>query len=278
MFDKHARDKGILGRLRLMIALRKEHYDLVIILNNSLMYKFLNIPRSWSLRKYLRCLPSKTGMHAADNYLEFLRSYGIDAGKAEFDFVSSEEDEEFRDMFLAKKGINAKDKVVGILPLAAWSLKSWSIDKWNELAEVLKKEYGIKVIAFGDSDNALFKQIVIQNISSEIILTGKTTLGQAIAMIKRCNLFIAPDSGLLHLASIMGINAVGLYGPSPKDFIYPYFHRDKIISPNEKLECMPCYPGLKACKCKEKELLFSDCMKRINVDDVLGEVRRTLDL
>jgi ADP-heptose:LPS heptosyltransferase len=277
-FDKHAKDKGLAARIRMVIALRKERYELVIILNSTLMYKFLNTPRTWSLRTYLRRLPSEIGKHVIDTYLEFLESYGIDAPEARFNFVSSKEEEGFRDKFLAKAGISAQEKVVGILPLAGWSLKSWPMDKWNDLAKALKKEYGIKVIAFGDSDDAYFKQIVVPHTTPEIILTGKTTLWQALTLIKRCDVFIAPDTGLLHLASIMGVKAVGLYGPSPKNYIYPYFHRDLIVLPRERLACMPCYPHLKACVCKEEDLLFGRCMERICVDDVLGVLRQTLGL
>jgi ADP-heptose:LPS heptosyltransferase len=277
-FDKHGKDKGLRGRLRLMLALRKERYDLAVIMKSSLMYKFLNIPQSWSVQKYLGCSPAETGRHVADNYLGFLRSHGVDAAEAQFNFTSSPEDKEFADALFVKKGISANDTVVGILPLAAWSLKSWPIDKWNGLAEALKKQYGIKVIAFGDSDNALFKKIVLRDISPDVILTGKTILGQAIAAIRRCNVFIAPDSGLLHLASIMKVNSIGLYGPSPINYVYPYFHKNKIVSLKEKLACMPCYPGLTGCECKKRDLLFSDCMKLITVDDVLGMVRRVLKL
>ncbi len=277
-FDKHGKDKGLRGRLRLMLALRKERYDLAIIMKNSLMHKFLNIPQVWRVQKYLGCSPAETGRHVVDNYLGFLRSHEVDAREAEFNFRLSQEDKKFSDGLLAKKGINADDRVVGILPLAAWSLKSWPMDKWNELAMALIKECGVKIIAFGDSDNIFFKKIVLRDISPEIILTGKTTLGQAIAAIRRCNVFIAPDSGLLHLASIMKVNSIGLYGPSPVNYVYPYFHKDNIVSPKEKLACMPCYPELKACECKKRKFLFSDCMKLISAEGVLEMVRRALKL
>jgi len=276
VFDGRTKDRGLIGGLRRIISLRKKRYDLVIILKNSLMHKFLGIPVSWSLRKYLggRRL-SDTGKHAVDSYLGFLMSHGVTAPEARFGFTISGTDRDFSDRLMKEKGIKPDDKLVGILPLAGWSLKSWPIDKWNGLARILKERCGIKMIAFGDNDNALFRQIVLKNISPDIILTGRTTLTQAMAVIKRCDLFIAPDSGPLHLASIMGVDAIGLYGPCTEEYMYPYFHRNNTISAGAKLSCMPCYPGLTNCICHKKRVTFGDCMERISVDDVLEAAKRT---
>ena len=271
-FDKHTKDKGLYGRLRLMAVLVREKFDLVVVLKNTFMYKFLGISCAWSVRKYLGCELLEKRIHAVDIYLEFLRSHGVDARETKFGFTLGEEERDFCDAFLAKEGISVKDKVVGIAPLAAWSLKSWPIDKWNKLAKNLKSQYGIKVINLSKSGRDPFSQMVLKNISREIISADKTTLRQAMALIKRCNFFIGPDSSLLHLASCMGVEAIGLYGPSSGEYFYPYFHRHNIVVSKEKLNCIPCYPGLKSCLCKEK-LQFGVCMEGISVKDVLGFAR-----
>lgn len=220
IFDKHTKDKGLFGRLRLMTALVREKFDLAIILKSTLMYKFLGIPCVWSMRKYLGCEPSKKGIHVVDIYLEFLRSHGIDIQEATFNFALSKEEKDFCDTFLAREGISAKDRCVGILPAVTWTLKNWPLDKWNKLAGILKSQYGIKVIAFGKIGDDLFSRMVLKKMSPEIISSYKTTLKQAMALVKRCNLFIGVDSGLLHLASCIGIKVIGLYGPTSGELNY----------------------------------------------------------
>ncbi|MBU0635313.1 MAG: glycosyltransferase family 9 protein [Candidatus Omnitrophica bacterium] len=276
-FDRYAKDSGLRGRLRLMAALARERFDLALVLKNTLMYKFLGIPCVWSVKKYLGYEPSEKKIHIVDIYLEFLRYHGIDAQEATFGFALGEEEKNFCSTFLAEEGISAKDRVVGILPVANWSLKSWPIDKWNELAGILKSQYGIKVINLSKSSSDSFSQMVLKNISRKIISADKTTLKQALALIKRCNLFIGPDSSLLHLASCIGVEAIGFYGPTSGEYFYPYFHRHNIVVSKEKLDCMPCYPGLKSCLCKEK-LQYGVCMEGISVKDVLELVRQKLDL
>ncbi len=276
-FDRHAKDKGLFGRLRFMSTLARKRFDLALVFNSTLMYKFLGIPYVWSVRKYLSRKSSDNKRHIVDNYLGFLQSHGIDVPEASFGFSSGKEEMKFCDTFLAKEGISDKDRLVGILPIAAWPLKSWPIDKWNELAGILKSQYGIKVINFSKSSNDSFGQMVSKNISPEIISAEKTTLRQAMALIKRCNLFIGPDSSLIHLASCMKIETIGLYGATPLDRFYPYFHYHNALVPKEKFNCMPCYPGFKPFPCKGKPW-FGACMEGISVKDVLELVRQKLGL
>ena len=272
-FDKYRKNKSRFARLRLMAGLAKERFDLVIALKKTLMHKFLGISRSWSVKKY------SGKMHVVDTYLEFLRSCGIRTEKPRFGFnLNAKEEEEFCDSFLEKyAGETAKNKLIAILPGAAWSLKSWPIDKWNKLAGILRNKYNIKMINIGKPNSDDFGQRVLKDISPEIISADKTNLRQALALAKRCAIFIGPDSSLLHLASCLGVEVVGLYGPTPSEYFYPYFHRHNIIAPKQKRDCMPCYPGLKFCPCEGRRY-YGACMEDISVEDVSEVIKKKLGL
>mgnify|MGYP001615531123 CR=1 FL=1 len=77
LFDTYVKDKGLFGYLRLIRALRKEKFDLAVVLNSTLLYKFLGIPRVWSVREYLGRRPCAVKKHIADIYLEFLKAKGV---------------------------------------------------------------------------------------------------------------------------------------------------------------------------------------------------------
>ena len=47
---------------------------------------------------------------------------------------------------------------------------------------------------------------------------------------KLCKLFIGNDSGLMHMASLTGINTVGLFGPSDKIKYRPWGEKNFVIS------------------------------------------------
>jgi heptosyltransferase-2 len=208
-----------------------------------------------------------------------LRFHGLNIEKVYFNFTLEDDNVSFCKDFFRSKNIQLKDTLIGILPLAGWSLKSWPIEKWNRLADILKRRWKIRTISLGKlPDNELGRRIASE-LSDNIISADNTTLSQAKALLRYCKAFIGPDSSFLHLGSCMGVETVGLYGPTSNNRFYPYFHQHNIISSKNKLECMPCYPGNKpSCNTKEVKHDFGLCMQRIKVEDVVSLVKKRLNL
>ncbi len=277
IFDRKATGKKIFGRIPFMVSLIKEQFDLAIVLKSTLMHQFLGIPNVWSLSQYLGGgKVSDKKRHVVDIYLDFLRFHHMDNPQPVFELNAQKTSAPFFDKFLEENKISPQDKIIGISPLAAWSLKNWPTEKWNGLAEILKLKYGFKVIAFGKSAGDAFSHRTVENLSPTIASTiDKTSLVEALALIKRCDFFIGPDSGLLHLASCMKVETIGLYGATSKDFLYPYFHRHNMVVSKAKLPCMPCYPGNIPCQRIGKSLC-GQCMEAIEVEDVLAAIENRL--
>ena len=277
VLDRHGKDKGFLNRLRFTAKLRKKNFDLVVVLNSSLNYLFLGSLDIWRIRNR----KSKTSQqnHSVDIIVDMLRSKALMIEEASFNFSIKDADAVFCENFLKQKGVAPEDILIGILPLAAWSLKSWPIAKWNKLTEILHGQWGIKMLNLGKlPDNEIGRRVACE-VSGLIIPADDTTLSQAKALLKRCKMFIGPDSSLLHLASCMGIETVGLYGPTPHERFYPYFHQHNIISLKDKLPCMPCYPGNEPSCCENNvKHDFGPCMQGIEVEDVVYLIKSRLNL
>ncbi len=280
VYDKRTRGFGPLKRLKMIASLREKRFDLVVVLKSTLMQNFLGVKDIWSVKKFTRGKVSNQKKHIVDIYLAFLKEHGVSSAltnKAIFDFSFNDDDNAFCEQFLKKKGINLSEKIVCILPISAWSFKSWPIEHWNCLTKKLK-EKGVRVVALGKSSLDPFSENVLKHMSEDIISAiDKTTLKQAMGIIKRCSLFIGPDSSLLHLSSFLGIETIGLYGPTSIDYIYPYFHKHNILVVPEKPECLPCYPetgSLRPCK---EDFRPGKCMEDLNVDLVLDAVKKKLE-
>jgi heptosyltransferase II len=264
-YDRSGKDRGFLRQIGFILRLRKIKFDIAVVLKRSARYMFLRADKVWCVDKI-----QQYKVHPVDRYLKLLRNKGIDADKACFDFTIADSEKEFCDKFFKHHNIASDDKIAGIMPLAAWSLKSWPPDRWNHLAKILTHDQGFKVIALGKSSTDEISKKVISSLSKDIILSGETTLRQAIALISRCTVFVGPDSSLLHIASCMQVKAIGLYGPTSISCFYPYFHRENIVLPERKPDCMPCCPGMKVvCNEGGHRHDFGPCMQSIQVDDVL---------
>jgi heptosyltransferase II len=268
IYDRSGKDKGFFRQIRFVLGLRERGFDLVVVLKKSARQVFLGAKNVWRIEAGKLCQE-----HPVDRYLKLLRDNGINADKAIFDFTASKQEADFCRQFFQDNNISPNDKLACIMPLAAWSLKSWPVEKWNELAGVLIHQRGFKVIAVSRlPDNSLGRK-VLASLSKDIIMADKTTLRQAMAIIERSNVFIGPDSSLLHIASCMETKTIGLYGPTPASCFYPYFHRSNIVMPRKKFNCMPCCPGMRVtCNKGEHWHDFGPCMQDIRVEDVLAKI------
>lgn len=247
-------------------GLWKYKFDLIIVLTRTLMHNFLYTRYVWNVRKKYKGDFISKKVHPIDIYKSFFNSKNVLISNIEYDFDLSQEDQ-FAGDFLQKHGVGQGEHLVGILPMAAWPIKNWPVEYWNALSQKLWDGYRIKTVALGKSGRGKYSQHVMKNISPEIVSAiDQTSLKQALALIKRCDVFIGPDSSLLHWASCLGIETIGLYGPTPVDYVYPYFHRDNIILA-QKQEGMACQGDATQCPCA-LTMSPSPCMQSLTVEKV----------
>lgn len=110
-------------------------------------------------------------------------------------------------------GIKESDTLVALHPWASDPIKEWPLANFMALVRRLLLEKNIKVVIVGGKDELgraqdFSKDSAAQNL---INLTGKTTLKQLAAFLKRCKLLISGDSGPMHLASAVGSKVLAIF-------------------------------------------------------------------
>jgi ADP-heptose:LPS heptosyltransferase len=78
-------------------------------------------------------------------------------------------------------------------------------------------------------------------------------------VLRRAALFVGSDSGPTHLASILGVPCVALFGPKDPAINGPVGERSIVVRKN-----LPCSP------CNKRTCKYPDCMKLITVSEVLS--------
>ena len=97
-------------------------------------------------------------------------------------------------------------------PFTSDPLKQWPLENFQELAQRLVKELNKKVLIIGGREERERSRELFGDSSGEIInLTGKTTLVQLAALLKKCRLLISGDSGPVHLAACVGTPVVAIF-------------------------------------------------------------------
>ena len=178
--------------------------------------------------------------HEVERNLDLIRYLG---GNPSSDFIElwiNSEDENFADQILAH--ISTK-RLIAFCPGAGKANRQWPSDRFIELGKWLKNVYDASFIIIGGSDDKPIGKYIHDALNQGTIdFTGRTTLRQTIALLKRCHLYVGNDTGSMHLAAAMGVPVVEIScfpvnGPtahwnSPYRFA-PWQVPHKILQPKE---------------------------------------------
>jgi heptosyltransferase-2 len=125
---------------------------------------------------------------------------------------------------LSAAGAGDPKKIVAFVAGSANSPeKRWPAKNFAMLANRLRQELSADIILIGASDEADVSDPVIQGIDHKPIdLTGKTSLGEAAAILSVVDLVITNDTGLAHVAPAVGTPTLVIFGPTNPDTTRPY--------------------------------------------------------
>ncbi len=250
IYDKEGRHKGLAGLRRLAAELRDQRFDCAILLQNAFKAAFLvwlaGIPiragyrrdgRSLFLKPGIRIRPEVRRMHQVHYYQYLLQDLGLCCGSDELFLAHRPEDSAWARGF--KDGLAGK-KLVGINPGAAFGpAKCWPAERYGELCVRLHAEYGAHAVVFGTkADSATIDAIVAHGPDFITGLAGKTSLGQAMALIGACDVFVTNDSGLMHVGAAVKTPLVAIFGSTDDIATGPYSPAAVVVK--KELECQPC--------------------------------------
>lgn len=283
LYQSHGVHQGLGGKWRLARQLKKERFDLAVLIQNAFEAALLSflagIPRRAGYNTDGRTLlltnpvtlsPKVKGDHQVDYYLELVRALGFQEGGRIPSLKVSEERQKEAARTLSSLSIGEREGIVGISPGATYgSAKQWFPERYGELAERIARNLTKPIIIFGSrSDRWIAVQVREKARVPLIDLTGKTTLAQAIALIARCRLFITNDSGLMHVAAALGVPLIAIFGATNPKITGPLGNDCRVFR-----KPVPCAPCLKA-ECPEDRR----CMGLIEVDEVYEEVKKIWEL
>lgn len=283
VYENSTRHKKGLGTIRLSRDIRRQKFDLCVLMQNAFEAALITFlggvkerlgydtdARALLLNRVVKMNPELKKRHLTEYYTGILKGAGLRDDGQKMDLFLSAEDEKWASQFLAGEGVGTSDPIIGINPGATGgTAKRWFPERYAELAGQLSKRYGAKVLIFGGpSDRALGDQINEMSRNCCVNIAGRTTLGHAFALIDRLDLFVTNDSGLMHAAAALGTNQVAVIGST--DYIATSPLNENSTMVRVKTSCAPCLKG--TCPTDHR------CMDRISVEKVLESCGSYLDI
>ena len=213
VYDKHAKLKE---KINLFFELKKQRFDMVIDLRNSLFGILLGAKYGTSA---FTIIP-KHIKHMRDRHLYRLRE--VTKGYQRLPEVTdtkslciSKHDEEYINAILKENKITEKDTIVIISAGARSHIKRWEKEKFVDLISALAEEFKVKIILVGDKDDVGINKYIAQHAKFPVIdLSAKTTIPQLAWLLEKVKLLITNDSAVLHIASYVNIPIVAIFGPT----------------------------------------------------------------
>lgn len=278
--DFNGDDKGIKGLWDLSKELRRECFDIIIDLQNnkkSHILSFLSLaPLRYGYKNGKFSFLINNGIKDDAPYLDpiehqfrILKSAGVKPVEKKLELWPSHSDEETVDSFLQDNWFKPGQSIIGINARASsrWMSKNWPPKNIAELCDKFAKEFNIRVVLTGTKEDIDYvEKIKDLTASKPIVAAGKTTILELANLIKRCSVYITPDSAPMHIASAIGTPFIALFGPTdPLRHIAP---SDNYVVLKKDLKCSPCYSP----NC----LKGFRCMKDITVEEVFETAEEIL--
>ncbi len=163
---------------------------------------------------------------------------------------------------LFELSLSPEHPMIGIHAGASYgSAKRWFSERFAQTAEALGNRFQAEIILIGsEGERGLAEEIARSSSYPLRVLAGKTSLAQLLELMSLCRLFLANDSGPMHLASALDVPLLALFGSTDPSATAPLGSNSTVIK--KETACSPCL--LRECP---QDLR---CFDRISVDEVLS--------
>jgi heptosyltransferase-2 len=282
-YDFRGRHAGWLGREKLVAELRKEKFDVAVLLQNAfdaawlawragirerigyardvrgpLLTRAIRVPQEGEIPK-----------HESHYYLELLHRAGwIERPQAIPPIRLLVPDAARASAESALRCAGAREGYwrCAIAPGASYgAAKCWPPERFAQLADRLISECGADVIFFGTpGEKEIGARIRSKMKSCAISLVGETSMRDLAALFSSCSVFIGNDSGAMHVAAAAGLPVIGIFGSTDPEGTAPVTEQFTLI--REAVSCSPCF--LRRCPVDHR------CMTRIAADSVFAAAAR----
>jgi heptosyltransferase-2 len=259
--------------------LKDENFDLAVLFPNSLesalIARLAKIPkrfgyakdgRSFLLSDAVEIPVWKRERHEVFYYLnlvaEIEKSYfgaqTILENEPRVDLNVSEERKIGARKILEENGVDLSKKTVALGVGSTNSrAKRWQTESYAKLNDKLQNDLSANVVLVGTKDELdVSNEVFEKSKLKPIILTGKTNLAEAVAILSEIDLLVSNDMGLAHIAPAVGTKTIVIFGPTNEKTTQPV--GSEII--RKPVECSPCM--LRDCPIDHR------CMTRISADEV----------
>ncbi len=226
------KSKGLSAQKNLFAGLKGRSFDVLMLMQYSFRAHIASLAirakirlgydnaRSKDLHRYFINTQITPGnQHVMDSFFNFIEKLGINERKLIWDIPLSQEDNDYAENICKGR------PVLLISPCSSHLIRSWNASGYAEVADYAVNEHGMQVLITGSQKKEeieMAADIQQRMRSTAVNLAGMTNLKQLLALVGQSKVVLTPDSGPGHMATAMGIPAIGLYAATNPARARPY--------------------------------------------------------
>ena len=153
---------------------------------------------------------------------------------------------------------------IGLSPGAEYGpAKRWLPERFAEAATKISAQSSAQWILFGTKNDAAIGDQIAAAIGDHCVnRIGRTTLDQLINELRECRLLLTNDTGTMHLAALLGVPVVAIFGSTEPRLTGPLGNGHIVL--RHHVECSPCF--LRECPIDFR------CMKAVSAQEAADAV------
>ncbi|MDL2226038.1 lipopolysaccharide heptosyltransferase II [Deltaproteobacteria bacterium OttesenSCG-928-M10] len=256
--DRDGAHRGLIGRFKLAGQLKRRGFDLAVLFQNAfeaaLMAFMARAPERWGyardsrsflMTKAIRLEPADRFIHESFYYLNILERAGLPAPFSLPRLTPKPEAARDAEQLFREAGLKEGEFWLALAPGAAFgSAKRWPVENFAEAARLILDEaagqgQGRALILGGQGEMDVAAELAALLPDRALNVAGRTSLAVSLGLLKRADLLLANDSGLMHLGGALGVPLAAAFGPTNPLTTAP-LGRSRLVR-----SAAPCSPCLK---------------------------------
>ena len=207
-----------------------------------------------------------THLHKVERNMLLVRHLGIDGIVPQVELAAPPDAESYVNDLLAEHGI--RPPIIALFPFCSKgsAFKRWDLARYAELLKRMKESIpATMLILWGPGEEEEARQLR-DMAGAGVVLPANLGVAQLCAVLKRADMYVGGDTGVMHLAAFSGVPVVAIFGPTDPKVNAPYGPAHRVV--RKELSCSPCRDK----NCKERT-----CLTSITPEEVFEEVNRMWD-
>lgn len=251
-------NKRLIDTIKLILAIRREHYDFVVDLwdavsSTSTIICLLSggkwtvgLEKENAFVYDIRVpLLSRKDTHIVDRLARLLTPFGIDGAKVPLSlrYTVSDEARRVATSFISQNFLDNAFRI-GININAGTEVRFWGIDNFQELIRRLSAEHpAMKFVIMHKQGERARAKTIAEPFPNTVVAPETPEFDQFAAIIEQMDLLVTPDTSAVHVAAAFQIPVVALYVQSGSEFAIwsPYgVDHESLVTQVSNLKAISC--------------------------------------